>query len=175
MLRTDCSIYHKYTLKNNYTETPINYTQTIPKLFDFKTQISYNNIMQCTMQTCANKHNWPAQLAVTECSGCHTPVLALRMIQCPYCNEPAISTHIRVDHIAGTHPITKKCQKELHVGPEYIAFEIHHAHTNWIKGEKSPAMQTIIAVPTRLEAPSSNGNAENSQSNLAGCVPEICD
>lgn len=82
----------------------------------------------CSFHTCPRGHKWPIQIAITHCKGCDHPLIALRMTNCPVCNEPAQKTSLRIDYIAQSHPLTKKCKSEFHVGPEYISTEITHAH-----------------------------------------------
>ena len=87
---------------------------------------------QCSTQYCQNGHNWSPQLALPHCNECRHPLVALRQVNCPVCNEPVTRTRLRIDHLAGTHPITKTCIKEYHAGPEYIIVEIDHTHNSWI-------------------------------------------
>lgn len=113
----------------------------------------------CSYQECVNGHRWTPQIAIVGCNGCHAPSLALRMVNCPICNEPVVKTTLRVDHVGGAHPITKVCQHEMHVGPEYIKCEITHGHTGWAvddnQNPKVPHRQTIEILPEVVEAQTS--------------------
>lgn len=111
---------------------------------------------QCSYQQCPNGHTWAAQLALPHCQKCQNPLIALRMTNCPVCNEVVSKTFLRIDHLGGAHPITKTCENEFHVGPEYIFVEIDHQHTSWIANDapKTDSTQQIIQTDVqKLESP----------------------
>lgn len=127
----------------------------------------------CSFHICENGHGWPAQLATPHCQGCQTPILALRMVNCPICNEPATGTVLRIDYLAGSHPITKVCKEEYHIGPEYIFVEIDHTHTRWTQTSAQPTApetKNVAVSPFRLAGPPEDAPAEGSTSELDGCV-----
>ncbi len=108
---------------------------------------------QCSTQYCPNGHTWSPQLALPHCNECRHPLLALRQVNCPVCNEPVVKTRLRIDHVGGTHPITKTCIKEYHIGPEYIIVEIDHTHNSWITDSQAsidPKTQSQQVVGQRL-------------------------
>ncbi len=110
----------------------------------------------CSEQICANNHSWAPQLAIPHCGECKNPLIALRQVNCPICNEPVVKTRLRIDHLAGTHPITKTCQKEYHIGPEYIVIEIDHIHSAWVtEGTQptNPKTQSQVTTPKKLAPP----------------------
>lgn len=79
-------------------------------------------------------------------------MIALKMVNCPICNEPATVTHIRIDYLGSAHPITNKCQKQVHAGPEYIDLDINHKHTEWcISQDGLPIMEKTEGTFQNIE------------------------
>ena len=145
-----------------------NHTETAPEHMEWAQQAQ---TIQCSVQICPNGHNWCPQLAITHCKGCQSPILALRMLNCPVCNEPPVSTQLRVDHLGGAHPITKVCQKEHHIGPEYIKVKIDHTHTAWIADDHAPTnpqSQSLQVGCTKLGPAPDGETALNSAPELDG-------
>lgn len=144
----------------NPPQTPINWSAAPPSA--------------CSLQYCANGHTWTPQLALPHCQGCQNPLLALRQLNCPTCNEPVVKTRLRIDHLGGAHPITKACQNEYHIGPEYIIVEIDHTHSAWIaQGTQpvNPKAQSKQVYPQRLAAPAGDSPPQAGESDLDGCLP----
>lgn len=110
----------------------------------------------CSLSWCANGHYWTPQLATPGCQGCHSPIIGLRMVNCPVCNEPVAKTRLRIDHLGGSHAITKVCQNQHQLGMEYLFVEIDHKHDAWTASQDAPtdpATQTITKVDRGLRGP----------------------
>jgi hypothetical protein len=98
------------------------------------------------------------------------------MVNCPVCNEPVVRTRLRIDHIGTAHPITKVCQREYHIGPEYTFVEIDHTHTAWtLKSQDNPVaeVKTIPVGVARLAQTPGEGPALDSAGELDGRVQPL--
>lgn len=119
----------------------VNPPEINPAPFEFKTTPT---VSLCTSLTCSNSHVWAAEVQMTQCPGCKSPILAIKMVNCPQCNEPSTALVVRADHLSRGQAITPICR-----GSASLA-EVHKITIPLAHSAQEQATHIIRQLPEKL-------------------------
>lgn len=119
----------------------VNSPEITPTPFEFQ---ETPKVTLCSNLTCAEGHQWPIELQITNCPGCKSPIVAIKMVNCPQCNEPSAALQLRADHLSRGQAITPICR-----GAASLA-DVHKIEIKLQHAAKEQASHIIRQMPEKL-------------------------